>query len=527
MTMRAVYYARVSTDEEKQTNSLKKQCADLKECIEHNNWLFVDSYVDGGKSGTTIKKRNEYNRLCEDITTDKFDIIVIKSQDRLMRNVKDWYLFVDKLVSNQKKLYIYMENCFYKTDDALITGIKAILAAEYSRDLSKKLNNAHKRRERLGSSVMTNGKMIGYDQVNGELVINDKEAEIVKRIFSLYIKGYGTVKIGKILFDDGISNENGNPYGYSTISRILQNEKYIGTMICNKTHKDFDTKKIIYNDESEWIIHNNRIPAIIDKDIFYLAQQIRKSKIKDNDTDGRKRGKKSKKEALSKILVCGECGSSMSIFNVKKNNGNIKKRIVCLNFSKNGRLGIGLYPEKGCNMPNGDLNKLNEIIYEIIQNISIDDNFLKSILNNIENKNDSDENKNKIKDLDNKIRKNKEKREMLVDKYIEQLIPEDIYVKKIQNLEDENSALTKEKEKLENHELLALNKEVKIKNIMSHIKEDEFKYETFIELLDKIIVYRDKLLFYIDGIDLPLCVNKSIGYGRTYTSENWHGINKN
>ena len=150
--MNAVYYARVSTEEEKQINALEKQCADLNDCIKSNNWVLVDTYVDEGKSGTSIKKRDEYSRLFNDLESEKFDIIVIKSQDRLMRNVKDWYVFVDKLVTNKKKLFIYMENSFYKTDDSLITGIKAILAAEYSRDLSKKLNNAHKRREAEGSS---------------------------------------------------------------------------------------------------------------------------------------------------------------------------------------------------------------------------------------------------------------------------------------------------------------------------------------------------------------------------------------
>jgi DNA invertase Pin-like site-specific DNA recombinase len=97
MKLKAVYYARVSTEEEKQLNALSKQCDDLMDCINKNQWEFVDSYVDEGKSGTTTKKRDEYKRLCEDIESNKFHIIVIKSQDRLMRNVMDWYIFVDKL----------------------------------------------------------------------------------------------------------------------------------------------------------------------------------------------------------------------------------------------------------------------------------------------------------------------------------------------------------------------------------------------------------------------------------------------
>ena len=136
MKLRAVIYARCSTEEESQKDALIKQVEEAKECVLRNGWIFVDSYVES-RSGTTTKGRNEYNRLYEDLSKDRFDVIVIKSQDRLMRNTKDWYLFADRLVSEQKRLYMYIDHKFYSTDDALITGIKAILAEEYSRELSK------------------------------------------------------------------------------------------------------------------------------------------------------------------------------------------------------------------------------------------------------------------------------------------------------------------------------------------------------------------------------------------------------
>lgn len=136
--LRAVIYCRVSTDEETQTNSLENQIQQCLEIITKNKWIHIYSYIDEGKSGTTTKHRNAYQKLLQDMEQDKFDIIVVKNQDRLMRNTKEWYHFIDKLTRNEKKLYFYMENKFYSPDDTLITGIKAILAEEYSRDLSKK-----------------------------------------------------------------------------------------------------------------------------------------------------------------------------------------------------------------------------------------------------------------------------------------------------------------------------------------------------------------------------------------------------
>lgn len=143
--LRAVFYARCSTEEESQKDALTQQVKEAKACIKDQGWTLVDRYIES-KSGTTTKGRTEYTRLYEDLLKDKFDIIVIKSQDRLMRNVKDWYLFIDRLVTEQKQLYIYIERKFYTTDDSLITGIKAILAEDYSRELSKKINNAHRNR---------------------------------------------------------------------------------------------------------------------------------------------------------------------------------------------------------------------------------------------------------------------------------------------------------------------------------------------------------------------------------------------
>lgn len=518
--MRAVYYARVSTEEERQLNALSKQCDDLEDCINKNGWKLIDSYIDEGKSGTTTKRRDEYKRLCEDIESDKFDIIVIKSQDRLMRNVMDWYIFVDKLVTNGKKLYMYMENSFYKTDDALITGIKAILAAEYSRDLSKKLNNAHKRRESLGSTVMTSGTMLGYNQVKGELVINEKEAEIVKRIFKLYLEGHGATTISKILADDGIYNNKGNPFGHSTLIRILKNEKYMGTMICNKTHKDFDTKKIIKNDKSEWYVHEDRIPPIINKEDFDRVQELILSKTNDIENDKR-RGKRGKKHILSSKMICGECGSSISVFNVKKRNKEISQRGMCFNFVKNGRIGVGMYPEKGCNMPNVNIEKLNQIIEKIIEQISIDEEYLYDALKNVKEDDNKINYDVEIRNIQNKINNLKGKRELLLDKYLDGVIKEDIYVSKSSQMDSEHDDLIQKRNELEKQKSLSINKDNKIDSIIKTIKQKDFKYETFMDMIEKILIYRNSIYLYIIGLDKPILVEESVGFGRKHTAESW------
>ena len=141
--LRAVFYARVSTAEEEQLNAIELQIEENRNTITKHGWKKVDEYIDRSKSGTMVKGRDEYQRLYEDLLGDAFDVVVIKDQERLMRNTLDWYLFINRLVQTGKILYMYLEDKFYSPDDALITGIKAIIAEEFSRNLSKKLHNYH------------------------------------------------------------------------------------------------------------------------------------------------------------------------------------------------------------------------------------------------------------------------------------------------------------------------------------------------------------------------------------------------
>lgn len=517
---RAVYYARVSTEEEKQLNALEKQCLDNEDCISKHDWVLVDKYIDEGKSGTTTKRRNEYKRLCDDIKTDKFDIIVIKSQDRLMRNVMDWYMFVNLIVTYNKKLFIYIDNNFYKTDDALIAGIKAILAEEYSRELSKKLNNAHKRRSKTGSTVMTNGTMIGYDQVDGNLVINEEEAKIVRMVYDLYLHGNGTSTISDVLFKNGYANKNGKPYTSSTLMRMLKNEKYKGTMICNKYHKDFDTKRRIKNDKDNWYIHEGRIPAIISEDDWNKAQEIRLSKT-NTTNDMRKTGKRGNNHILTGKILCGLCGNLLFFFNVKKANGNIKHRWVCSNFSRNGRPGIGIRPDLGCELLNVSDEKLQEAIHNIIDNIKLDENYITNIIKNTDTSSKQNEIELELKTVLGKLNAMKIKREKLLDKYLEGMIEDDIYLSTTEKLTSEYNVLQDLKEKLENIFYSINNKNKEVDKIIQTIRNNNIDFDAFITMIEKIIIYNDSAYVYLIGLPLPILINESLGYGRNNAGKTW------
>lgn len=306
---RAVIYCRVSTQEQAQRDALAVQVEEAQNAVKSNEWVLVDQYIEM-ESGTTKHGRSEYMRLLDDIKDkNKFDIIVIKSLDRLNRSAKNWYLFVEELVNNDKLLYIYMDRAFYKTDDRLISGVKAILAEQYSRDLSSKINNAHEYRQKNGTTVLINNNTYGYVKNPDKSVsIHPEEAEMIRKIYRLAAQGCGSRTISKILYQDGIRNRNGNQLEESSIRRIIKNPLFKGIVVMNKRHFDFEKKKEIKNPESEWIYHQGLVPAIVEKELWEKANKMLKLSAAQVKGAGRQKKHRELYDFSGK-LICGECGA--------------------------------------------------------------------------------------------------------------------------------------------------------------------------------------------------------------------------
>ncbi len=447
--LRAVIYARCSTEEESQIDALRNQVEEAKTCVVENGWTLIDVYVES-RSGTTTKGRKEYNRLYEDLLLDKFDIIIIKSQDRLMRNTKDWYLFIDRLSTEQKKLYMYMEKKFYSTDDALLTGIKAILAEEYSRELSKKINNAHKNRQKNNGAVILTSNTYGYRKLTDKsVVIVEEEAEIKRRMYELCAAGFGSRTIAAILQSEGILNRNGKPFTDSAILRIIHNPLNKGTAVMNRLHYDFESKQVLKVPEEEQFVYENKVPAIVSEELWEAAnQEIAKRVEKLNRNGGKGRGKNPGKFQLSGKLYCGLCGSPY----YRRTRKSYKDRAFiyewkCKKYLETGRnevradkfqtRGIQFEKTEGCN--NVHINE--ETLYKLLKQVCEKDYkmdkekiigdmvyMLKIILKEKDYQTDMNrENQQKEKIL--------EQMNVLVDKLLEGVLTDDVYQKKQKELE--------------------------------------------------------------------------------------------
>jgi DNA invertase Pin-like site-specific DNA recombinase len=517
--LKAVFYARVSTEEEKQVNALVQQVQENKDVIMENGWELVDQYVDEGKSGTQTKKRDEYNRLLEDLEKDKFDIIVIKSQDRLMRNTKDWYVFIDKLVTSGKRLYMYLDGNFYTPDNSLISGIKAILAEEYSRELSKKINNANNRRlekAKKGEAVAVYGssRCYGYDMANGKQTINEEQADVVRMIYRLYLEGNGGRAIRRELTARGITNHDGKEMNEVTILNILKNEKYIGTLVTNKSHKDFETKKTVKNPPEDWVRIPDAIPAIVTKEDFKVVSEILNSHRLEAGTEKRAKtiGKNVGKKLLSGKIFCGNCGS---LYWGKKRTDNGKLTWICSTYAKMGKksnrrnendLNVEVDMERGCNSTTLYDEDVMEIISIIGNDLSVNRDAVKASMLKwlnilLDNVSSEEEHKNLVEAL----QKQEKLKNKLLDALLEDIISKEDYKKKSVDIENRIKELRRIVTKIESQSMDSEEIRRVIANIDNEIDEwigtEDFNHnriDFILKHLNRITVSGEHLIIELD-----------------------------
>ncbi len=206
-------------------------------------------------------------------------------------------------------LFMYIERKFYTADDALITGIKAILAEEYSRELSKKINHAHRRRQKSGGKAMLNSRTFGFSKLpDGSLRVVEEEAQIIRKIYEYSAAGYGSRSIANIFLSQGYVKRTGNTLTATAVGRIIRNPLYKGVMIMNRIHFDFETKKTVKIREDQWIYGQGTVPAIVEPRLWDQANQAMTDRASGFCRGNYKRGSAQGIYQLSGKLVCGQCG---------------------------------------------------------------------------------------------------------------------------------------------------------------------------------------------------------------------------
>ena len=280
MPLRVTFYARVSTDQDEQINSLENQVQYYTELIQSRpNWRFVPGYVDEGISGGSTKKRDNFNRMIRDAKAGMFDFIITKEISRFSRSTLDSIKYTQELLDYNVGVFFQNDNInTLDTDSEFRLVIMAGVAQDEIRKLSERLKFGFRQAIKNGH-VLGNDKLYGYDKKDCVLTVNEEEAEIIRIIFDLYgNQRLGTRTISKRLMELGYTSREGNAFNTLTIRHILENPKYKGWYCGNKSQSvDYRTKRNVLLDESEWVTYPDpSIPAIVSEELWNRANALYK-----------------------------------------------------------------------------------------------------------------------------------------------------------------------------------------------------------------------------------------------------------
>ena len=401
-------YERLSRDDELEgeSNSIVNQKKILEEYASKNNLTNIIHFTDDGISGTQFD-RPGFMEMMNGVNTGNIGCIIVKDMSRLGRDYLKVGQCMEILRQKGVRLIAINDNVdsFYREDD--FTPFRNIMNEWYARDTSRKIQSTFRSKGESGKHTASTPPY-GYikdEKDKDKWVVDEKAAEIVRRIFNLTMQGNGPYRIAKILEADKIdipayhqqklgyglhqSKNFEHPYRWcsSTIASILKKKEYLGHTVNFKTRKHFKDKKSKYVSEDNWLIFENTHEAIIDQETFDNVQRIRGNVKRYPDGWG-------EYHPLTGLMYCADCGSKMYVHRT-----NNYKNIPYYNCSNYKKVPCGtLCPSAHRIKAEVVINLIQEILKDI-KNYLDEDNeaFIHSIQNEMEEKEKAHIEKKKIR----------------------------------------------------------------------------------------------------------------------------------
>ena len=477
-------YERLSRDDELEgeSNSIVNQKKILEEYASKNNLTNIIHFTDDGISGTQFD-RPGFMEMMNGVNTGNIGCIIVKDMSRLGRDYLKVGQCMEILRQKGVRLIAINDNVdsFYREDD--FTPFRNIMNEWYARDTSRKIQSTFRSKGESGKHTASTPPY-GYmkdEKDKDKWVVDEKAAEIVRRIFNLTMDGAGPYKIAKILEADkidipayhqkklgyGLHQSKNFEYPYrwcsSTIASILKKKEYLGHTVNFKTRKHFKDKKSKYVSEDNWLIFENTREAIIDQETFDNVQRIRGNVKRYPDGWG-------EYHPLTGLMYCADCGSKMYVH--RTNNYKNIPYYVCSNYKK---VPCGtLCPSAHRIKAEVVLNLIQETLKDI-KNYLDEDNeaFIHSIQNEMEEKEKAHIEKKKIRLTESQNRLQELERLMC-------RIYEDMILNKIPN--NRYEILNNQYET----EQLTLSKEIKdLDLVISRYEKETDKARKFISLISR------------------------------------------
>ncbi|QCT06272.1 recombinase family protein [Ruminococcus bovis] len=510
--MKVWLYYRLSRDEDEELNSLSNQRSILVEYAEKNGYDIVGESFDDNVSGMHFN-REGINKIYEQVENDAIEAIIVKDMSRLGRHKTQTALFIDYLREHEVRVLSVTENLDTSNeDDDLIIGFKGLFNDMYARDISKKVRAGMVQKQKKGFVMIP---PLGYfkDKNTGEIKVVEKHAEIVRRIFNMYLEGYGFSAIARILNEEGVKSPAyyqkkllGKNLGYNKpkigfkylwdntgVKRILVNDFYIGTLTCHKTYNNKITHVRKDLPKEEQFVHENFVTPIISKEKFNQVQKLIEQK-----REGKVRASSGKPcHRYSGLLKCGDCGSTFVA--IRRRWRNKPERIE---YSCNG---YHRYGKENCTPHRINESELDELVYSEILRISeqAKDNYNKVDEEVSKWRKQKNSVTSKIKSLKGELAQRKtDQKEILLERIRDREHAE-VYDEMLESCESDIKKIKTEIYEIENYDDTIKKRKAELKNtleIMEEIvAEGAVSNSNLRQLIDKIVIHETA-----DGLDIRI-----------------------
>ena len=368
ISLRVTFYARVSSEKDEQLNSLDNQISYYRNFIKKNaNWEFVDGYIDEGLSGMSTKKRENFHNMVNDAKDGLFDLVITKEITRFARNTLDSIQYTRELLSCGVGVFFQNDNINTLDEDSeLRLTIMSGIAQDELRKLSSRIKFGHQEAIKK-SVVLGNSRIFGYRKDNKRLVIDEKEAEMVRELFTLYATDkYSMKQLEDIFWSKGYRNNNGKKICHSTMSNTISNPKYKGYYVGNKVKiVDMFTKKQKFLPPEEWVMFKDEtgeiVPAIVSEELWEQANAVLKRRSRDVKN---RQNQCNHANLLTGKMYCTHCGRLYYRKDSKDRKGNVLSRWICSGKIANGAAScpsFTIYEEE-----------IKEVLYEVFKDTAED-----------------------------------------------------------------------------------------------------------------------------------------------------------
>ena len=403
-------YARVSTSEQAENgHSIDEQQERMRKFCESFGWSVFDAFVDAGFSGANMA-RPALTSLIKAVKAHKVDKVLVYKLDRLSRSQKDTLnLIEDVFLKNNVDFVSMSENFDTSTPfGRAMVGILAVFAQLERETIKERMAMGREARAKSGKHRGSAMIPIGYEYKNGVLSVNEFEAMQVKTVFRLFLEGKSLYKIVDYMNDNGFVHHYGS-WQAQTVRNVLKHEVYVG--------------KIVFRGKT----YQGEHEAIISQDIFDKTQALLKERAKEHSEMMMRTGRI--QSYLGGLLYCGKCGAKFSKRSRSVKNSRYEK-YECLS-----RWGVNptLIKDPSCKNKIWDMKKLDEIVFNEIKKLAIDETYRNSIVTTSERQSDT---------VKHEIDKINESLSRIMDLYVIGQFPVD-------ELREKTEALVKKKDKLE------------------------------------------------------------------------------